>query len=223
MKNILPAALGAWGITVSLLLIGTNIIDRASARGTRLEKHILNHSILVARDDLSSADRYSEAGVKKAEAGNYQGALADFNTAIKLNPRHAKSYNRRGGVKYVTYKDNKGSLADFNKAIELDPNLATAYSNRCALKMSGLTDYPGALADCNRAIELDPKGKDAYNNRGLLRFNFLQDKAGGIADFEKIVPLLQKENKTKDANTLRGRIKKMKLEVNKVSDTRRSI
>jgi regulator of sirC expression with transglutaminase-like and TPR domain len=89
--------------------------------------------------------------------------------------------------------------------------------------MSGLTDYPGALADCNRAIELDPKGKDAYNNRGLLRFNFLQDKAGGIADFEKIVPLLQKENKTKDANTLRGRIKKMKLEVNKVSDTRRSI
>ena len=49
--------------------------------------------------------QYFNQGVEKYEAGNYQGALADYTKAIQANPRSAQTYNYRG--------DAKQNLQDF--------------------------------------------------------------------------------------------------------------
>jgi tetratricopeptide (TPR) repeat protein len=53
--------------------------------------------------------------------GNYQGALDDYNKAIKIDSKYASAYNNRGITK-AALGDRKGALEDQKKAVKLDPN-----------------------------------------------------------------------------------------------------
>jgi len=109
------------------------------------------------------------------------GALADFDRAIELDPKNAVAYYNRGHAKWVK-KDAAGALADCNRAIELDPKYAEAYFERGTLK--GRTkDIDGAIADLTRAIESKPNYTLAYYNRGIAK-KAKGDKAGADADFK---------------------------------------
>ena len=46
------------------------------------------------------ATQYFNQGVEKYEAGNYQGAIADWSKAIEINPQDAYAYYNRGNAKY---------------------------------------------------------------------------------------------------------------------------
>ena len=58
----------------------------------------------------------------KESTGDHKGAIADFDKAIKLNPKDEYAYNNRGIAKEST-GDYKGAIADWGKAIELNPSL----------------------------------------------------------------------------------------------------
>lgn len=58
--------------------------------------------------------------------------LADFERAIKINPKNAEAYNGRASCNDDLGKKDL-ALADYTKAIELDPELATAYMGRMAI------------------------------------------------------------------------------------------
>jgi tetratricopeptide (TPR) repeat protein len=213
MRSNLLISIGAWSL-VTATMLQTTAIAQVLVHRDRVELSTLDSSIVIAQNNSSLAERYNKSGKQKAETGDYQGGLADFNEAIKLNPKYAKAYSNRGGLKLVM-NDIKGALVDLNQAINLDPNYALAYTNRGGLKMK-LKDYQGALIDLNRAIKLDPNNKEAYNNRALARYHYLQDKAGGISDLQKLAILLQQEGKQADAKFVLGTIRKWKLEMKKV-------
>jgi tetratricopeptide (TPR) repeat protein len=177
----------------------------------KLERLTLDNSIVITQNNSSLAERYNNSGNQKMDVKNYQGALADYNEAIELNPKYATAYSNRGGLKAAT-NDIKGGLADLNRAIDLDPNLALAYANRGGVKMVSLKDYKGALIDLNRAIKLDPKSKLAYTNRALTRY-YLHDKADGISDIQKLIPLLEREGI--DTKSVLGTMRKWQLEIKK--------
>lgn len=59
-------------------------------------------------------------------------ALADFQQAVKIDPKSADAYNGRASC-YDQLGKKDLALADYNKAIELDPELATAYMGRMAI------------------------------------------------------------------------------------------
>ena len=109
------------------------------------------------------------------------GALADFNRAIKLSPNDAVAYYNRAHAKRLK-KDAAGALADCTRAIELDPKFGEAYFERGTLKGRS-KDVDGAIADFTRAIELKPNYALAYYNRGIAR-KAKGDKAGADADFK---------------------------------------
>jgi tetratricopeptide (TPR) repeat protein len=70
-----------------------------------------------------------DAGRAKEAKGDLDGALADFNRALTLDPKNSDAYFNRGLL-----KDNKGdvngALADLNLAIEFDPKNSNAYAVR---------------------------------------------------------------------------------------------
>ena len=100
----------------------------------------------------------------KSDLGDKQGAIADYNEAIRLNPTFAKGYYNRGLAK-SELGDKQGAIADYNEAIRLNPTYANAYYNRGTVKFN-LGDKQGAIADFRESARLyQQQGKTAdYEN-----------------------------------------------------------
>src|SRR6266496_5648455 len=129
----------------------------------------------------SVEDFFKRAGVKKA-AGDLDGAIADYDRAIQLDPKDAAIYNNRGLAKQEK-GDLDAAIVDFNLAIQLNPKDAVACSNRGNAKRDK-GDLDGAILDYNRAIRFDPKYAYAYYNRGLAKKQ-KSDLDGAIADYNR--------------------------------------
>jgi lipoprotein NlpI len=144
-----------------------------------------------------SATAYYRSGYIKWTKGILDGAIADYDGAIQLNPKYMQAYYHRGIIRREK-NDLNGALVDFDKAIELDPKYTHAYVYRGSVKRAS-SDFDGALADFDRAIELDPKQANAYDNRGFTK-TIKGDLDGGLADYEQAILL-----EPKDASPYYGR------------------
>ena len=144
-----------------------------------------NEIIALPPDSSIEAMAYTYRGIAKDEMGDYEGAIADYDRAIEINPQYARAYSNRG----IT-KDNmgghKGAIADYDRAIEINPQYAGAYNNRGTAK-DNMGDHTDAIADYDRAIEIDPQ-YGTYNNRGVAK-DSLGDYKGAIADFDRAIEI----------------------------------
>jgi tetratricopeptide (TPR) repeat protein len=110
--------------------------------------------------NINLADAYYNRGVIKHDnLKDYQGAIADYNQAIKLKPDFTAAYNNRGASK-ANLGDNQGAITDLRQAIQINKNwgnrsLADAYNDRGIIKTES-GDNQGAIADYNQAIKIKP-------------------------------------------------------------------
>ncbi|HEY9702682.1 MAG TPA: tetratricopeptide repeat protein, partial [Allocoleopsis sp.] len=135
-------------------------------------------------EQLMPKQDFFSLGYQKLELGDYQGAIADYNSAIELNPNYTIAYNNRGNA-YRNLKEYQKAIADYNRAIELNPNYTIAYNNR-GNAYRNLKEYQKAIADYNKAIDLNPKDAIAYNNRGNAYRN-LKEYQKALSDYNKAI------------------------------------
>ena len=99
---------------------------------------------------LSDAETKYNSGTEKYNAKDLDGALADFNEAIRLDPNLAIAYMNRGAV-YASKSDFDNTIADETKALDLKldktGDQATAYTNR-AVGYLGKQDFDNAVKGC---------------------------------------------------------------------------
>lgn len=113
------------------------------------------------------AAAYFNRGNALQQKGEVDKAIADFDEAIKLEPKSANAYNNRGTVKNEK-GDADGAIEDFNVAIKHNARYASAYFNRAnALAAKG--DSAGAIKDYDTAIRLNRRNVNAYIARGALQ------------------------------------------------------
>ncbi|WP_310485543.1 tetratricopeptide repeat protein [Chamaesiphon sp. VAR_48_metabat_403] len=171
----------------------------------------------IPQNTALKADDYFVSAAQKNDKRDYQGAFADYNRAIQINPNYANAYYNLANLKKNNLQDYQGALADYNRAIQINPNYADAYNNRGILKADKLQEIQGALADFNRAIQINPNLAGAYNNRGVLKKDNLQDYQGALADFNRLISLQQRTSNALEPKLLalayqnRGGLKKQKL------------
>jgi len=139
---------------------------------------------------LQAAEVMYDHGYYKGAKGDLEGAIADYDRAIELNPNSFEVLINRGGVRRDR-QDFAGALADFNRAVELQPNFPLAYIDRSSV-YSAMGDPALAITDCNRAIGLDANSFMAYTNRGSAKAA-LHDFGGAIADFNRAIALAPHE------------------------------
>jgi tetratricopeptide (TPR) repeat protein len=108
-----------------------------------------------------SAYDYFDSGYAKYEQGDLDGAIADYNKAIKLDPDDTTAYHNRGYTKHKQ-GDLSGAIADYTESIRLDPEDPDTYNNRSCLYYD-LQQLDDALADFERAIALASDGNDSDN------------------------------------------------------------
>lgn len=126
------------------------------------------------------AINFYDRGLDYYAKGDYARALADFEMAIKLDPKMFDAYNDRGNIYYEKH-DYDRAVADYSVAIKLNPSDARAYYNRGVADMEQ-GDRQRAFADFNSAIRLDPRQSDAYFRRAVI-YKDRGDTDHALADF----------------------------------------
>src|SRR5262249_41634526 len=124
------------------------IVDTPGTRGVRVV-------------DPRTAVAFNARGMAKFAKRDYDGAIADFDSALRISPGFAEAHFRRGIV-WETKGDFDRALADFDRALKLNPRLASAHNQR-----GGAHYFRGAVEaaiyDFSRAIELSPRFAEAYS------------------------------------------------------------
>jgi len=145
------------------------------------EKQTAKSSPAPAESENSDGDLVNR-GIEKAKNGDLDGAIADFDRAMQLNPRDDAPYYNRAQARRLK-KDTAGAIADYTRAIELGSTNPAAYNNRGNAKAEN-NDREGAISDYTRAIELKPDYARAYYNRAVARKE-KGDASGANADFKR--------------------------------------
>jgi len=142
------------GVTLEQKLSACTAVISAGAEGP--------HDLAVA---------YNHRGDAYLNKRELDRAIADYDQAIRLDPKFVFPFNGRG----LAYQ-GKGlfdrAVADFDQAIALDPDNAIPFNLRGNVyRAKGR--YDRAIADFDRATRLNPAYAAAYFNRALA----YQDKA----------------------------------------------
>ncbi len=122
---------------------------------------------------IGRAAAHYNRGNAHAAKGDQAAAIADYDEAIRLDPKNAPALNNRGTA--LSEKgDADAAIADFNAAIKQNARFASAYFNRAnAYAARGEADR--AIADYTAAIRHNRRSVNAYIARGALYL------AGGAA------------------------------------------
>lgn len=133
--------------------------DNAIAACTRLIKAV---KARAKNEDLSGV--YGLRGRAFYSKGDYDNAIADFDDAIRLDPKLAMAYNFRGLI-YWRKREYDLAIKEYDEAIRLNPKLAVAYGNRGeAYARKG--EFDRAIGDYDVTLRLDPNSAP-YNGRGF--------------------------------------------------------
>jgi|688.fasta_scaffold298204_3 tetratricopeptide (TPR) repeat protein len=125
------------------------------------------------------------SGLQKAQNGNLDSALVDFNNSITIKPT-SKGYFYRGGI-HTSQKQFQKGIDDYSKAIQLDSNFAEAYAQRATNYMTYRKHYRG-LRDINKAIKIEPNNGNLYYLRSAIKA-ILGDNIGACSDMKIAVKL----------------------------------
>ena len=93
---------------------------------------------------------YVSNGIEYGQKGEYQEAIDDFTSAIKINPELALAYNNRG-IAYGNLGKVQEAIDDFNIAVKMNPDDANAYYYRGISKAYLSIEY---CSDFKKACEL---------------------------------------------------------------------
>ncbi|MCZ7555515.1 MAG: tetratricopeptide repeat protein [Bacteroidia bacterium] len=153
-----------WNNSISIF---TDVIEKG-----QLENNRYNPYLALA---------HTNRGVARRAAGDRDGALEDYNTAITINPAHANAWLNRGNVYFYSGRLAE-AVEDYNTALKHQDDNPKTYSGRgAAYAQLGKPDL--ALADLNKALQLSPDFLDARQNRVLLYFD-MQRNAEALQDAE---------------------------------------
>ena len=191
---------------------------------------------VLASADKAVADKMDEVAAAlaarvaaKQSRSDLDGALADLDRILEIQPSNAVAHLVRGQIK-LTRGNPAAASADYSRAVDilsgtapdhvsgtdslaqalaaLFPGMvqnmqANAYYLRGAARQAG-GDTDGALADFNQAVSAAPDFAAVYNNRGVIKGMIQRDADGALADFNKAAEL---QSKAPDTYANRGNIK----------------
>ena len=128
------------------------------------------------------ARAYLNRGIVHEDIQDFDRAFADYDTAIRINPKYAYAYVNRGDI-HERRGNRPLAFDDFATALRLEPNDANNWNVRCWALVRANIELNQALSDCNRAIEINSKSAVFFKNRGMVHFR-LGNYQQAIADLD---------------------------------------
>lgn len=148
------------------------------------------------------SDNYYDLGMRLLEAGQFEEAIAMFDSAIKLGLGDLASV-------YLCQSEALSALGHWdaaeqsiNQALELEPYMAAAYYDRGNIRLAR-RDSDGAINDFTMAIHIEPDYEAAHLNRALA-YESRRRYAEAEADLSRVLKL---NPELKAAYEIRGRVR----------------
>lgn len=123
----------------------------AWSAGKEISSEAAGEAIEASRKEAQSIAVHNR-GVARKASGDAEGALRDYDEAIRLNPRLAIAFSNRGNTRFEK-GDMQGALTDYDEAIRLDSRNADVYYNR-ALVYEYRCEFAKAIADLKKYLDL---------------------------------------------------------------------
>ena len=141
--------------------------------------------------DLKTPGALEESGDKKYQAGDYEGAIDDYDQLIERYPDIPRGYTRRSAAR-GKLGFHEEALKDVTKAIEIGTDDPWAYNNHAVLLLQSGGESPESLEEAlksvSRAIEINSEIPKFHFNRSIIRYN-MKDLDGAMNDLTRILEL----------------------------------
>jgi tetratricopeptide (TPR) repeat protein len=131
----------------------------------------------------SRADVFVDRGIAYDDLGRPEAAIADFTTAIKLQPNYPEAYYDRA-LAYEQIGDMPRALSDYGTAIQQNPKDADFFFHRGLIYLS-MRRFDEAISDFTQTHDLEPKNAWPVANRGLA-YAWKSDSAHAKQDFAAV-------------------------------------
>ena len=140
----------------------------------------------ISVSDPFTAAAYHCRAIARANLGELDESIDDYQRALRIRPKWAEAYLGLGFV-LLDKQDFHGAIVDFSRAIKLKPGLVPAHHARGTAFMKQGRMEP-AIVDFTNALKLDSRMAEAYANRGLA-LTVLGREAEGRTDLQKCIEL----------------------------------
>lgn len=121
--------------------------------------------VLIRKNGEVSVSQYIRRGINYKMSGNYEAAMADFNTAIEIDKNCDSAYYNRAIICELL-GDNDLAVENLTRAIEINPECKNYHLRRGIIRLDK-KEYEPAIQDLRNATKIDNKYKEAYLNLGL--------------------------------------------------------
>lgn len=159
--------------------------------------------VLTNMNSWQSRSHYDK-GQDLFQRGDYAGAVAAYDEALRLDASNIEALNARGLAK-LEQDEIFAAIADFDAAIAVDANFKWAYYNRGFVYLD-LGDFSEAERDFSEAIRIDSRFVSAFIGRGIS-YSHLERVKDAIADFERALEIAPQHPQ---ADEIRGWIQELR-------------
>ena len=143
-----------------------------------------NHS--ASQHDSVLSNQYLQSGLVKYKAKDYNGALSDFEMAIKNNPANWRAYRSKGDAEQELDRYPE-AIESYTQALAVNKKDTLSYKGRAESKrMSG--SYKESLEDYDIALEWTPSDADMYFGRGSAYYK-LGNYSKSISDLNTSIKI----------------------------------
>jgi len=151
-------------IAICLAACCVALLSVASYQRNRVWRDELSLWTDVVKKSPGKVRPHINLGIALRHRGALEGAIAEYRTALRLNPNDASAYDNLGVALYDTGA-LEGAIGAYRTALRLNPNDANAYDNLgVALYTKG--DLEGAIGAYRTALLLNPNDENTYYNLG---------------------------------------------------------
>ena len=134
---------------------------------------------------------YTNSGIEKTNAGDFKGAIEDFDKSIELRPDWALTYFSKA-IAFHNLMRLEDAYENYTKAIECDNRMTDAYYNRAQVmlldKNADNDILNKALSDLEKSYELDNKFIDAMYYAAVVKMK-LEDYKGSVEILDRILEI----------------------------------
>ena len=157
-------------IALSLTAAGFtgHLFAEGEEEGTTQEKVIIALSAAIEKEP-SDPELYNERAYAYVITGKYDNAMADYTTALKLDPANAETYFNRGLLLEMHMGEFDRAINDFNQALGIDKEMVDAYLE-LAQCYSQKEQRTNAIENYTKYIEAVPGNPEAYYGRAVAYF-----------------------------------------------------